>query len=89
MSDARDRARTVLPIPERPHVGLTTYDAKDPNTAFPSIEPLRPPSGAPNVLVILIDDAGSCARRATVYGRVNSPRDGSKRASLGPTGIDR
>jgi arylsulfatase len=50
--------RTVLPIPDRTHVGLTTYDAKDPDTSFPPIEPLRPPEGAPNVLVVLIDDAG-------------------------------
>jgi len=51
-------ARTVLPIPNRPHTGLITYDAKDPDTSFPPIEPLRPPDGAPNVLVILLDDAG-------------------------------
>ena len=50
--------RTVLPIPDPQHVGVTTYDAKDPDTSFPPIEPLRPPEGAPNVLVILIDDAG-------------------------------
>ena len=53
-----ETGRTVLPIPDRPHSGLTTYDAKDPDTAFPPIQPLRPPDGAPNVLVILIDDAG-------------------------------
>src|SRR4030042_4296382 len=50
--------RSILPIPELPHVGLTTYDAKDPDTKFPAIEQLRPPKGAPNVLLILIDDAG-------------------------------
>ncbi|MDX6654336.1 MAG: hypothetical protein QOH18_1046 [Solirubrobacterales bacterium] len=50
--------RSVLPIPDRPHTGLVTYDAKDPDTEFPPIEPLRPPEGAPNVLVILLDDAG-------------------------------
>jgi arylsulfatase A-like enzyme len=50
--------RDVLPIPHRPHDGLITYDAKDPDTSFPPIEPLRPPSGAPNVLIILLDDAG-------------------------------
>ena len=33
--------------------GLITYDAKDPDTSFPPIEPLRPPAGAPNVLVVL------------------------------------
>ena len=38
-------ARTMLPIPDRPSPGLTTYDAKDPDTAFPPIEPLLPPGG--------------------------------------------
>ena len=51
-------SRAVLPIPDRPHIGLTTYDAKDPDTAYPPIEPLLPPEGAPNVLVILLDDIG-------------------------------
>ena len=45
--------REILPIPDIPHVGLTTYDAKDPDTKYPPIEPLRPPEGAPNVLIIL------------------------------------
>jgi len=54
----RSVARSVLPIPEQQHVGLTTYDAKDPDTAFPPIEPLRPPDGALNVLVVMLDDAG-------------------------------
>ena len=44
MSPARDELpRTNLPIPEREHVGLTTYDAKDPDTSFPPIKPLLPP----------------------------------------------
>ena len=50
--------RSVLPIPDPRHVGLTTYDAKDPETSYPPIERLRPPAGAPNVLIVLIDDAG-------------------------------
>src|SRR5215471_17041128 len=50
--------RSILPIPDRKPVTLTTYTAKDPDTKFPAITPLRPPTGAPNVLVILIDDAG-------------------------------
>src|SRR3954447_1086724 len=61
-----DTPRTVLPIPERAHVGLTTYDAKDPDTAFPPINPLRPPAGAPNVLVVMLDDAGFGS--ASVFG---------------------
>ena len=35
-SSARDLPRTVLPIPTRAHVGLTTYDAKDPATDIPA-----------------------------------------------------
>src|SRR4051812_8962736 len=54
----RVTGREVLPIPNRPHVGLTTYDAKDPDTAFPAIDALRPPVGAPNVLIVMLDDAG-------------------------------
>jgi arylsulfatase A-like enzyme len=56
--------REVLPVPDRRPTGLTTYDAKDPDTAFPPIEPLRPPQGAPNVLVVLLDDVGFGASSA-------------------------
>jgi arylsulfatase A-like enzyme len=50
--------RDILPIPDVKPVGLTTYDAADPDTTFPPIVPLRPPAAAPNVLVVLIDDTG-------------------------------
>lgn len=40
--------RDLLPIPDIPAAGLTTYDAKDPDTTYPPIEPLRPPAGAPD-----------------------------------------
>jgi len=50
--------RHMLPIPDVTPVSLTTFDAKDPDTKYPPIRPIRPPDGAPNVLVILIDDAG-------------------------------
>src|SRR6188472_3323372 len=56
--------RAVLPIPDRKPVSLTTYDAKDPDTSFPPITPLRPPAGAPNVLVVLLDDTGFGASSA-------------------------
>src|SRR5216117_493120 len=59
-----DLARTNLPIPDRPHAGLVTYDAKDPDTSFPPIEPLRPPADAPNVLIVLLDDIGFGASSA-------------------------
>jgi arylsulfatase len=67
-----DIGREVLPIPERKHVGVTTYDAKDPDTYFPPIKELRPPKGAPNVLVILIDDVGFGASSA-FGGPCNTP----------------
>ena len=57
-------ARSMLPIPDRPAPGLTTYDAKDPDTAYPPIQPLVPPEGAPNVVVILLDDVGFGASSA-------------------------
>jgi hypothetical protein len=56
--------RDVLPIPDVVPLGLTTYDAKDPDTSFAPIELLRPPEGAPNVLVVLIDDVGFGASSA-------------------------
>jgi arylsulfatase A-like enzyme len=58
MSSQDDIQRNVLPIPDRPRTGLVTYDAKDPETHYPPITQLRPPKGAPNVLIVLIDDAG-------------------------------
>ncbi|MCB7135227.1 arylsulfatase [Cellulosimicrobium marinum] len=57
-------ARAMLPIPDRTPPGLTTYDARDPDTAYPPIEPLLPPEGAPNVVVILLDDVGFGASSA-------------------------
>ena len=63
MSDGTE-GRQVLPIPDQPYAGPITYDAKDPDTNFPPIEPLRPPDGAPNVLIILIDDCGFGASSA-------------------------
>ena len=50
--------RQILPIPDQAHFGLTTYDAKNPDTHYPPIRDLRPPAGAPNVLIVLLDDAG-------------------------------
>lgn len=64
--------RAVLPIPDQVKPGLTTYDAKDPDTKFPAIEPLRPPAGAPNVLIILLDDVGFGAS-STFGGPCHTP----------------
>ena len=64
MSPDSVRSRDSLPIPDLRHTGLVTYDAKDPDTTFPPITPLRPPAGAPNVLIVLIDDCGFGASSA-------------------------
>jgi arylsulfatase A-like enzyme len=64
MSKSQHVRRDVLPIPDRQHLGLVTFDAKDPDTAFPTIEPLLPPAGAPNVLIVLLDDVGFGAASA-------------------------
>ena len=64
MSSEDKIQRSSLPIPDIQHSGLITFDAKDKDTKFPPIRDLRPPKGAPNVLVILIDDVGYGATSA-------------------------
>ena len=64
MSNPRMQGREVLPIPHQPDWGLITYDAKDPETSFPPIVPVRPPKDAPNVLIVLLDDVGFGASSA-------------------------
>ena len=62
-SVAAIRAGRSFPFPDahQPYPGIVTYDAKDPATSFPPIRQIRPPVGAPNVLVVLVDDAGFAA----------------------------
>ena len=72
MTERPQLRRDVLPIPDRTPVGLTTYDAKDPATSFPPIEPLRPPESAPNVLIVLLDDVGFAASSA-FGGPIDTP----------------
>jgi len=57
-------SRDALPIADRPHEGALPLDAKDPDATFAPIQPLRPPAGAPNVLVVLLDDVGFAASSA-------------------------
>jgi arylsulfatase len=58
--------RTHLPLPDRTYDGPVYDDAKDPRAVYEPITPIRPPEGAPNVLVILLDDVGFGA--ASVFG---------------------
>jgi arylsulfatase len=57
--------RQVLPIPDTAPVSVTPQDARQAERPVPA-KPLRPPKGAPNVLVVLIDDMGFGASSA--YG---------------------
>jgi arylsulfatase len=50
--------REILPIPDVPYAGPTMYDARNPDAKYRPIEPLRPPQGAPNIFLVLLDDAG-------------------------------
>ncbi|MDH6679942.1 arylsulfatase A-like enzyme [Rhodococcus sp. LBL1] len=68
----RDTGRQILPIPPETYAGTILYDAKDPDATFPPIRPLRPPAGAPNVLVVLLDDVGFGAS-STFGGPVDTP----------------
>jgi arylsulfatase A-like enzyme len=54
--------REILPIPDLPVRATPALHASD--ASAPPIHPLRPPAGAPNVLIVLIDDMGFGATSA-------------------------
>ena len=58
MSTQDRHHRSHLPMPNTVKPRVILYDAKNPDSVNPPIEQLRPPEGAPNVLIVLIDDAG-------------------------------
>ncbi len=58
MSKQDNKPRTHLPMRNTAPARFVNYDAKDPDTVTTPIEQLRPPEGAPNVLIVLIDDCG-------------------------------
>src|SRR5262249_21343354 len=64
--------REVLPIPDQPYAGPVLYDAKNPEAKFSPIRRLLPPTGAPNVLIVLLDDVGFGASSA-FGGPVHTP----------------
>jgi hypothetical protein len=72
--------RSVLPIPGRKYVGVTTFDAKDPQTSFAAIEPPRPPAGAPNVLIVLLDDVASAPPAHSADPSTRRPLNAWRRA---------
>jgi arylsulfatase A-like enzyme len=58
MASTPTKHRSHLPMPNTLRPRSIAYDAKDPDSKLPPIEQLRPPKGAPNVVIVLIDDAG-------------------------------
>jgi Sulfatase len=60
----RDVARSILPIPDQGYSGTVLCDAKDPDAKFAPIRPWRPREGAPDVLIVLLDDVGFGASSA-------------------------
>ena len=58
MSTEDKKHRSHLPMRNTAPARFVPYDAKDPDMKTTPIEQLRPPAGAPNVLIILIDDCG-------------------------------
>lgn len=59
---AKEGGGVILPAPDAPNKGTSAFFAKD--ATYPAIEPVRPPAGAPNVLIVLIDDMGFGASSA-------------------------
>jgi arylsulfatase len=43
-----ETGRQILPIPDKPHTGLITYDAKDPDTSFPPMPKTQTPAFRPS-----------------------------------------
>src|SRR5262249_61226817 len=80
MSDETPRDR--LPLPDPTHEPITVFDAKDPAAVFPPIQPLRPPAGSPNVLIVLLDDVGFGASSA-----VGGPSARPTAAGVGSNGL--
>jgi len=68
---AQEPPRTSLPIPEQGFAGKVGHSFRDSDPATPS-KPVEAPKGAPNIVVILLDDSGF-GEYATFGGAVPSP----------------
>lgn len=65
-----DAVGTVLPVPPAPFKGTINLRARDSKPDFP--QPVQAPKGAPNVLLVLLDDVGFGAT-STFGGPCNTP----------------
>ena len=64
--------RTVLPMPDPEFKGKIDRTLKGAKADWGMLAPVRPPLGAPNVLLVLIDDAGF-GNPETFGGPVETP----------------
>jgi arylsulfatase len=64
VSESNHFPREILPIPDQRDATTVVYDAKGSDVKFAPIRPIRPPEGAPNILVVLLDDVGFGASSA-------------------------
>ncbi len=55
-TETQARDRTVLPVPEPEYPSITELDARNAEAPPPFV--VEPPEGAPNVVIVLIDDIG-------------------------------
>jgi hypothetical protein len=62
--------RTVLPRPAEPYQGVANRTLEGSKPSF--TEPVKTPSGAPNILLVLIDDAGF-GNPSTFGGSIATP----------------
>jgi arylsulfatase A-like enzyme len=71
-TDAQEQAAagSVLPVPPAPFQGTINLRAKDSKSDFP--QPVKAPPGAPNILLVLLDDVGFGAT-ATFGGPCQTP----------------
>ncbi len=68
--NSRAPAQEVLPAPAPPFKGHIALSAKDSKSDFP--QPVQAPKGAPNIVLILLDDVGFGAA-STFGGPINTP----------------
>jgi arylsulfatase A-like enzyme len=64
MNDSSRKFRSHLPMKNTERSQYVAYEAKVPNSTSRPIQDLRPPEGAPNVLIVLLDDVGFGASSA-------------------------
>jgi arylsulfatase len=70
-SGSRSAAREFLPIPDPPFKGKIGKTYKESQEAWPELP--SPPAGAPNVIVILLDDVGF-GQTSTFGGSIPTPQ---------------